>query len=60
MLAKVTESNFDLVALATHGHKGISDIVLGSLSRMLKHHCYKPILMLQGDRSSGEAAADSA
>jgi nucleotide-binding universal stress UspA family protein len=48
VLAKVTGSDFDLVALATHGHKGISDVVLGSVSRLLKHDCEKPILMLRG------------
>jgi len=50
VLAKVTGSDFDLVAMATHGHTGISDIVLGSVSRILKHHSDKPILMLQGEK----------
>jgi nucleotide-binding universal stress UspA family protein len=45
----VAESDFDLVALATHGHKGISDIVLGSVSRKLKHQSDKPILLLRGE-----------
>ena len=48
VLEKVAGSDFDLVALATHGHKGISDVVLGSVSRLLKHDCEKPILMLRG------------
>jgi nucleotide-binding universal stress UspA family protein len=48
VLEKVVGSDFDLVALATHGHKGISDVVLGSVSRLLKHNCNKPILMLRG------------
>ena len=50
VLAKVTGSDFDLVALATHGHKGISDVVLGSVSRLLKHESDKPILMLRGTK----------
>jgi nucleotide-binding universal stress UspA family protein len=50
VLAKITGSDFDLVALATHGHKGISDVVLGSVSRILKHHSDKPILMLRGEK----------
>jgi nucleotide-binding universal stress UspA family protein len=50
VLAKITGSDFDLVALATHGHKGISDVVLGSVSRLLKHYCDKPILMLRGGK----------
>jgi nucleotide-binding universal stress UspA family protein len=44
----VAESDCDLVALATHGHKGITDIVLGSVSRKLKHESDKPILLLRG------------
>jgi nucleotide-binding universal stress UspA family protein len=50
VLAKITGSDFDLVALATHGHKGISDVVLGSVSRLLKHDSDKPILMLRGEK----------
>jgi nucleotide-binding universal stress UspA family protein len=50
VLAKVTGSDFDLVALATHGHRGISDIVLGSVSRMLKHDSDKPLLLLRGEK----------
>lgn len=50
VLAKIVGSDFDLVALATHGHKGISDVVLGSVSRLLKHHSDKPILLLRGEK----------
>jgi nucleotide-binding universal stress UspA family protein len=50
VLEKIVGSDFDLVALATHGHKGISDVVLGSVSRMVKHHSDKPILMLRGQK----------
>jgi nucleotide-binding universal stress UspA family protein len=46
--AMVAESECDLVAMATHGHKGIVDIVLGSVSGKLKHECCKPILLLRG------------
>jgi nucleotide-binding universal stress UspA family protein len=50
VLEKIGGSDFDLIALATHGHKGISDVVLGSVSRLLKHRCDKPILMLRGEK----------
>ena len=46
----VAESECDLVALATHGHKGIIDIVLGSVSEKLKHESDKPILLLRGKK----------
>jgi nucleotide-binding universal stress UspA family protein len=48
--AMVAESECDLVAMATHGHKGISDIVLGSVSAKLKHESDKPILLLRGEK----------
>jgi nucleotide-binding universal stress UspA family protein len=50
VIEKLTETDFDLVALATHGHKGISDVVLGSVSEKLKHNSDKPILMLRGEK----------
>ncbi len=50
VLAKVTGSDFDLVALATHGHRSISDVVLGSVSRMLKHDSDKPLLLVRGEK----------
>lgn len=49
VLEKMAAGDYDLVALATHGHTGISDIVLGSVSRELKHHSEKPLLLLRGD-----------
>jgi nucleotide-binding universal stress UspA family protein len=50
VLAKVSEPGFDLVALATHGHRGISDIVLGSVSSVLKHASDKPLLLVRAAR----------
>ncbi len=47
VLMKACEFDCDLVALATHGHKGISDALLGSVSQKLKHDCDKPILLLR-------------
>ena len=48
VLQKVSEPGFDLVALATHGHRGISDILLGSVSGVLKHQSDKPLLLVRG------------
>jgi nucleotide-binding universal stress UspA family protein len=48
VLAKIATSDLDLVALATHGHRGIGDVVLGSVSQVLKHEIDKPILLLRG------------
>ena len=36
----------DLIAMATHGHKGLSDLVLGSVVNKLRHHTGIPILLI--------------
>ncbi|BBB32619.1 universal stress protein A [Thermotomaculum hydrothermale] len=48
VLKIVNEGNWDLVCLATHGHKGIKDFLEGSVSDVLKHSTDKPILMIRG------------
>lgn len=48
VLAKTLEPTWDLVAMATHGHKGLSDFILGSVSDKLKHGLKKPLLLLRG------------
>ncbi len=48
VLRKIEESDCDLVAMATHGHKGIADFVLGSVSNAVKHRVKKPILLIRG------------
>lgn len=48
VLKKAQEPIWDLVAMATHGHKGLSDFILGSISDELKHKLKKPLLLLHG------------
>lgn len=48
VLAKAREPEWDLVAMATHGHRGINDFVLGSVSDFLKHKLRKPLLLVHG------------
>ncbi len=48
VLQKASEPIWDLVAMATHGHKGISDFILGSVSDKLKHKLNKPLLLIHG------------
>ena len=50
VLKKVNSSPYELVALATHGHRTLSDVLLGSISRVLKHESDRPILLIRGDR----------
>ncbi len=48
ILKKINETNWDLIAMATHGHKGISDFISGSISNVIKHNTDKPILLIMG------------
>lgn len=48
VLKKATEPVWDLIALATHGHKAFGDFIYGSVSDMLKHKSDKPILLIHG------------
>lgn len=48
---EIKTEKYDLVALATHGHKAFSDILYGSVSDYLKHTVETPILMVKGKRN---------
>jgi nucleotide-binding universal stress UspA family protein len=37
----------DLIAMATHGHKGIEDLVLGSVATAVRHKTEIPVLMVK-------------
>ena len=37
----------DLIAMATHGHRGILDLLLGSPSREVRHQVSIPVLLLR-------------
>jgi nucleotide-binding universal stress UspA family protein len=44
----INSGTYDLVAMATHGHKFFQDILLGSVSDYLKHTVHIPLLMIRG------------
>lgn len=47
-LAKeINQGNYDLVAMGTHGHKGLGDLLYGSVSHHLKHTVDVPLLMVK-------------
>jgi hypothetical protein len=45
----INGGNYDLVAMATHGHKLFQDILFGSVSDYLKHAVKVPLLMVRGN-----------
>lgn len=50
ILEEIEEKDYDLVAMATHGHSFIGDILFGSVSRTLKHKIRIPLLLIGPQR----------
>ena len=48
LVKEIETGTYDLVALATHGHKVFADILFGSVSDHLKHRVEVPILLVRG------------
>jgi len=47
ILAVAQEHNCDLIAMATHGHGVVKDLILGSVADKLRHTTRLPILMIR-------------
>jgi len=46
ILKEIEKNEYDLVAMATHGHSFIGDLLFGSVSRTLKHQIKIPLLLI--------------
>ena len=47
-IAEVAErERCDLIAMATHGHRGLNDMVRGSVASALRHKTLVPVLMVR-------------
>ena len=47
ILSVAQDEGCDLIAMATHGHQFIEDMILGSVADNLRHHTDIPILMIR-------------
>jgi nucleotide-binding universal stress UspA family protein len=47
IISEIEDGGYDLVAMATHGHTFIGDILFGSVSESLKHKISIPLLLLK-------------
>jgi nucleotide-binding universal stress UspA family protein len=45
--AAAVREHCDLIAMATHGHRGLNDVVRGSVASELRHRTFVPILMVR-------------
>jgi nucleotide-binding universal stress UspA family protein len=42
-----SDEGCDLIAMATHGHRGLDDVVRGSVASELRHRTFVPVLMIR-------------
>jgi nucleotide-binding universal stress UspA family protein len=47
IVKRIQEKGCDLVAMATHGHRGVADLVLGSTASPVQHSVNVPVLLLR-------------
>lgn len=52
ILEEIETGDYDLVAMATHGHKFFGDFLFGSVSKSLKHKITIPLLLLKPQNGS--------
>lgn len=51
ILAAAEREQCDLIAMATHGHRLVGDLIHGSVANDVRHRATMPVLMLRGSRS---------
>jgi nucleotide-binding universal stress UspA family protein len=49
--------NCDLIAMSTHGHRFIKDVIYGSVANEVRHLSRVPVLLVRGERRAGERGA---
>ena len=53
ILAAVQREHCDLIAMATHGHRLVGDIVYGSVANTVRHRATVPVLLVRGHAGVG-------
>ena len=57
--AAATREHCDLIAMSTHGHKMLSDLVLGSVANEVRHQSLVPVLLVRKTAARPEAHPDA-
>lgn len=52
IIQEAERRNVDLIAMGTHGHKGVYDLVFGSVSDEVRHQVSIPVILIRSSRSS--------
>ena len=62
ILAAAARERCDLIAMATHGHRFLADVVYGSVAEAVRHRSGVPVLLVRGERRAkprGEAPSST-
>jgi nucleotide-binding universal stress UspA family protein len=59
IVAAAVRENCDLIAMATHGHRFLSDLIRGSVANTVRHKSLVPVLMVRGCAPSKEGEKES-
>jgi nucleotide-binding universal stress UspA family protein len=57
ILAAAERERCDLIAMATHGHRFLADVVYGSVAEAVRHRAAVPVLLLRGRQGAGPTPA---
>jgi nucleotide-binding universal stress UspA family protein len=52
ILAAAQREGCDLIAMATHGHRWLADVVYGSVAEAVRHRASVPVLLVRGSPSA--------
>lgn len=55
IVAAATREGCDLIAMATHGHKLLGDVVYGSVANTVRHQSMVPVLLVRAPAGSRRA-----
>ena len=53
IVSVAAEEHCDLIAMSTHGHRLIKDVVLGSVASAVRHRTDIPVLLVRASRPHG-------
>jgi nucleotide-binding universal stress UspA family protein len=53
--AAAARENVDLIAMSTHGHRFIKDLLYGSVANEVRHSSRIPVLLVRGQRTSNRS-----
>ena len=57
--AAAEREDCDLIAMSTHGHRFIKDVIYGSVANEVRHLSRVPVLLVRGDRKPPQAISRS-